>query len=117
MFAIMFTSAMWALGSGSEVANSSRQVNLQKDVGHPTTETQQFVYNLAMQQFLLALYTITTAHVQIISRISSAFPVWLWYCAHLLHSKDTRFVSNFVRFMVIYAVIQAGLYASFLPPA
>ena len=74
------------------------------------------LHNMAVTQLLLTLYTLTTAHVQIISRISSAYPVWLWYGASLLQKGDVL-APGVTRYMVMYAVIQGGLFASFLPPA
>ncbi len=81
------------------------------------TETFPILRNLAFQQLLLALLTLTTAHVQIVTRVSSAFPVWLWYVAVSTRQKDNMLIENLVRFMVIYGVIQGGFFASFLPPA
>lgn len=73
--------------------------------------------NMAISQLLLILVTWTNAHVQIITRISSSFPVWVWYIATLIQKGDDFWGGNTVRYMVMYAVIQGGLFASFLPPA
>jgi phosphatidylinositol glycan class V len=77
----------------------------------------QVLQSLSIVQLMLVLLTLTTAHVQIITRISSAYPVWLWYAAALCRQKNTLLFGLIVKFMVIYAVIQGGLFASFLPPA
>lgn len=72
--------------------------------------------NLAVSQTLLVVITLTTAHVQIITRMSSAFPVWVWYLA-AGHNQNRPAAKHFVTFMVMYSIIQGGLFASFLPPA
>jgi len=71
---------------------------------------------LAVSQLLLTTLTLTTAHVQIITRISSAYPVWVWYLATTYNVKGSM-ARGFVSFMVMYSIIQGGLFASFLPPA
>ena len=73
--------------------------------------------NLAASQLLLVLLTLINAHVQIVTRISSAYPVWLWYTAVLLRGGKSALAGGLVKFMIIYAVVQGGLFASFLPPA
>ena len=112
MFMIMGRSALWAIRDNplhqpKETANN-----------HNLTESQRYqvLRNLAATQFLLALYTLTTAHAQIITRISSASPVWVWFLA-VACAKDESIARNFISFMVIYALVQGGLFASFLPPA
>ncbi|KAH7342948.1 GPI mannosyltransferase 2 [Rhexocercosporidium sp. MPI-PUGE-AT-0058] len=114
MFAILTTSGLWALNLNPSYRHG------QSDKAQRTKEgngAQQVVRNLAFTQLSLVILTLTTAHVQIITRISSAFPVWLWYGS--LASQDGRnmLVGGCVRFMVVYALVQGGLYASFLPPA
>lgn len=70
-------------------------------------------YYLAAPQLILALLAITTYHVQIITRIASGYPWWyIW-----LASKQPQSTKGVIRWMVLYALIQGGLYASFLPPA
>lgn len=77
-----------------------------------------FVQVLAASQTALALLAITNYHVQIISRISSAYPVWYWWIAHSLIESDRRSTGRVIStFMIMYAGIQGGLFASFLPPA
>ncbi|KZZ96810.1 GPI mannosyltransferase 2-like protein [Moelleriella libera RCEF 2490] len=77
-----------------------------------------FVGALAASQVLVAVLAITTYHVQIITRISSGYPVWYWWVAAcLMDKKRERAGSAIVVFMVMYAGIQGGLFASFLPPA
>jgi len=119
MFAALVASGVWGLSSG--VDQSKQQDGLakpEKEVERNMTgEPARILPNLALSQLILVMLTLTTAHVQIISRISSAYPVWLWYAAASFHERNTSLVGIFVRFMVMYAIIQGGLFASFLPPA
>lgn len=114
MFAILIASGRWALNF-----NPDRQRQQPDSVKVTGTEhgSQQVLRNLAVSQLVLVLLTSTTAHVQIITRISSAFPVWLWYGSIVSKDGKTLLGGNFVKFMVIYALVQGGLFASFLPPA
>ncbi|ORY61537.1 GPI mannosyltransferase 2 [Pseudomassariella vexata] len=77
---------------------------------------QSFLRTMAASQVILTALAITTYHVQIITRISSAYPVWYWWLAQNLQ-EGTRFADGAVVFMVMYAAIQGVLFASFLPPA
>lgn len=73
---------------------------------------------LAASQTVLAVLAVTNYHVQIISRISSAYPLWYWWIAKCLINKEQRATGKMITtFMVMYAGIQGGLFASFLPPA
>ncbi|KAL6854643.1 family 76 glycosyltransferase [Trichoderma novae-zelandiae] len=77
-----------------------------------------FVLTLAVVQTLVAVLAITNFHVQIITRLSSGYPVWYWWVANSLADGQTRKTGSMVVvFMVMYAGIQGGLFASFLPPA
>jgi GPI mannosyltransferase 2 len=71
---------------------------------------------LAIPQLVLAFLALTTYHVQIITRLSSGYPLWYIWLA-MKAQKDPKKASAVLRWMVLYALIQAGLYASFLPPA
>ncbi|KAI1077271.1 GPI mannosyltransferase 2 [Whalleya microplaca] len=76
------------------------------------------IRSMASAQIILATLDLTSFHVQIITRISSGYPLWYWWLAGVIcDMKTTRFGSNVVRFMVMYAAIQAALFAAFLPPA
>ncbi|KAE9370413.1 glycosyltransferase family 76 protein [Stipitochalara longipes BDJ] len=116
MFVILVTSGLWALKVTTEELEQDRNdvKDVRKSIHGPVL---QVIRNLAVSQLMLVMLTSTTAHVQIITRISSAFPVWLWYIAISCREGKTLLVSRIVKFMVIYSVIQGGLYASFLPPA
>lgn len=93
------------------------------------------IFRFALPQLALAGLAFTTFHVQIINRISSGYPVWYMVLAMVLHASEAgqttdvlpglfsmrginkRSTQWIVRAMVMYAVVQGGLYASFLPPA
>jgi len=81
------------------------------------------VQSAAAAQVILALLTLTSHHVQIITRMASGYPLWYLWLAGWLARGDKAvpkggFSGNgFVVFMVMYASIQAVLFASFLPPA
>ncbi|KAL7929070.1 GPI mannosyltransferase 2 [Trichoderma chlorosporum] len=77
-----------------------------------------FVLTLAVIQTLVAVLAITNFHVQIITRLASGYPVWYWWVANSLSNGETRKMGSVVVvFMVMYAGIQGGLFASFMPPA
>lgn len=77
-----------------------------------------FVRTLAATQILLAVLAITNYHVQIISRLSSAYPVWYWWVASCIMDKQRQgWGYGITVFIIMYASIQGGLFASFLPPA
>lgn len=99
----------------------------------------------ALPQATLAILALFNFHVQIINRLSSGYPVWYMVIALAATSRDkcadgttgsddsgrsqtiTRKLARSLRkrgvqhvlmsSMILYAVVQAGLYASFLPPA
>jgi phosphatidylinositol glycan class V len=97
------------------------------DLLTPSTEVQpteedaglaSMMQSAAVAQLLLVLLTFTSYHVQIISRLSSGYPLWyLWLARRLFHQKTTGGGTGIVTFMVMYASIQGVLFASFLPPA
>ncbi|KAF3068409.1 GPI mannosyltransferase 2 [Daldinia childiae] len=76
------------------------------------------VRSMALSQLILAALSITNYHIQIITRISSGYPLWYWWLAGVITEKKTsKFGGNVVKFMIMYAAIQGALFASFLPPA
>lgn len=79
---------------------------------------------LAVPQILLALLALTSYHVQIATRISSGYPLWYWWLASKIVARDSIKLAGcevrarvIVLWMVMYACLQAGLFAAFLPPA
>lgn len=118
MISLMTVSGIWALNYNmSEGFRSSKLQDDDRKFKGKGPEGFPILRNLAVSQLVLTLLTLTTAHVQIITRISSAYPVWLWYLAAQFRGRNSPLAGNVVRFMVIYGIIQGGLFASFLPPA
>lgn len=86
---------------------------------------QGIAKRVAMPQLILAALALTSYHVQIITRLSSGYPLWYWWLASIIidsHELDVftrkwRPGKTIIRWMVMYALIQGGLFASFLPPA
>jgi phosphatidylinositol glycan class V len=88
---------------------------------------------LALPQLALAAMALTSFHVQIVTRLSSGYPLWYLVLASEVLSTssvksglETRSFWSFdrqrlsqwtVRYMAIYGLVQATLFASFLPPA
>lgn len=86
----------------------------------------------ALPQLVLVVLALTSFHVQIINRISSGYPVWYIVLALAIHADKSELAEKrrgpflawlsrnstwIVRIMAMYAIVQGGLYASFLPPA
>jgi len=119
MFIILAISSKWGLSAGVPVPtpNDTHKPSIKIEAtSHTQIQRNQVLRNLALSQLLLTALTLTTAHVQIITRISSACPVWVWYLA--TSRNENSFLTNgFVTFIVVYSLIQGGLFASFLPPA
>jgi len=87
---------------GTDARSSSQQLMLRR--------------RLALPQIVLACLAITNYHVQIITRLASGYPlVYIWLAERISTNKKYSQLST--RFCVMYGLIQAGLYASFLPPA
>jgi GPI mannosyltransferase 2 len=76
----------------------------------------RIVIALALPQLVLAILALTSYHVQIITRLASGYPIWYIWLAKLLQT-DPKNTTWIVRWMILYGLVQAGLYASFLPPA
>ena len=136
MLSIMFASGVWAWVDVGKRPHVQEQHNRSKTSGsvkrinegvelNPTMQAE-ILRGLAIPQMVLALLAFTTYHVQIITRLSSGYPIWYWWLAHMILQDDRDFVvmgkrmkpsTLIVRWIVMYAVIQGGLFASFLPPA
>ncbi len=83
-----------------------------------SSAAEGFIRSTALSQLTLAVLATTSYHVQIITRISSGYPLWYFWLAAMLGSpKNAGLGSKIVVFMVMYATIQGALFASFLPPA
>ncbi|KAK7703797.1 ER membrane glycoprotein subunit of the GPI transamidase complex-like protein [Botryosphaeria dothidea] len=89
-------------------------------------ETPHLLVAFGLPQLALAALAVTNFHVQIVNRISSGYPVWYLAIASALGntnglqttaiaSKDAS--KSIFRLIIMYAVVQGALFASFLPPA
>ncbi|KAL8921546.1 MAG: hypothetical protein Q9208_005700 [Pyrenodesmia sp. 3 TL-2023] len=128
MLFIMISSGLWFWSSnidggklGIDKAEESRDLAeplWMSPVGRVLTS------RLAVPQVLLSVLALTTYHVQVITRLSSGYPLWYWWLASsIVYQEPLRLgtcsipMKVVVRWMVLYALIQAGLFAAFLPPA
>jgi phosphatidylinositol glycan class V len=106
-------------GGGGVARPHISSVDLQSNVA------PVIAFRYAVPQIILAVLAFTTYHVQVITRISSGYPVWYWWLASLiLEDCNTTYMGMNLNpakmitiWMVIYAVVQGGLFADFLPPA
>jgi phosphatidylinositol glycan class V len=138
MLTILVVSGVAQLKGGGVVttrSSSSAETSTPPEKKNPTTPTtstpssatssqQERLTSLltssAAAQVLLAILALTSYHVQIITRLSSGYPLWYWWVAGKLVSSEERdrvLANRIVTFMVVYAAVQGVLFASFLPPA
>jgi phosphatidylinositol glycan class V len=118
MLVIMVVSGMWALRSNTSHDPKPTKTKNSSTSQGTSADSVNILHNLAVSQLLLALLTFTTAHVQIITRISSACPVWVWFLAMPSgKGSSSSLVKNAVTVMALYGIIQGALFSSFLPPA
>lgn len=118
MITILGLSGDWGVRESQVQKLSATRKEIHPPIdGIRNTDRLQIIRNLAISQLILMAYTVTSGHVQIITRISSSCPVYLWYTAALIGEGQGPTFEIVGRFMVIYAGIQSGLFASFLPPA
>jgi GPI mannosyltransferase 2 len=131
MLAILIESSLWTMRSRGtkKAAQKTRLTNSEPHGDFPNT----LLYSLAVPQLVLAILALTSYHVQIITRISSGYCIWYFWLSSLLidASNGTPLEKNsygllrwlrvspatVVKYLMMYALIQGGLYASFLPPA
>lgn len=128
MLFIMLSSSLWAInrprasiteGKGG-AKSDGKQIDTVKD-----EHTQACLTRLALTQAALAILAVTNYHIQIITRISSGYPLWYWFLSSclLIEEKGNGMRQGWLssrialRGMVLYGIIQASLFASFLPPA
>lgn len=134
MLYILARSIIWALSGvvrskphSSKAIDRKSSGNIAQKNEHETNSkhTNGIARKLALPQILLVVLALTTYHVQIITRLSSGYPVWYWWLASMMiedreivfAGRRWRLAVCITRWMVIYAIIQGGLFASFLPPA
>ncbi|PWY87607.1 DUF409 domain protein [Aspergillus heteromorphus CBS 117.55] len=124
MLAILCRSSLWALDVAVPFIFPRALSGVDQSSSSATTAS--LLLRLAVPQGILALMALTSYHVQIINRISSGYPLWYWYLVYLVSGnwgqsrptlQDSRTFTVAVRAMVAYALIQATLFGSFLPPA
>lgn len=85
-----------------------------------TPSSQVLVVSLAVSQVTLTVLALASYHVQIITRLASGYPVWYWWVAAGLRGGDLarkQWANRIVTFSIVYALVQAALFACFLPPA
>ena len=126
MLSILVCSSIWALQHGSSPEMSAdKKKEESAEINLPLRIHQAIALRLAIPQIILAILALTIYHVQIITRLSSGYPVWYWWLASLiLENRDFSLMGKkwstgciISKWMVIYAIVQGGLFASFLPPA
>ncbi|SPO04794.1 related to GPI mannosyltransferase 2 [Cephalotrichum gorgonifer] len=125
---------------------SSYTTSLQVLPSLSTSRASRLFLSMSLAQALIALLTLTSYHVQIITRLSCAYPVWYIWLASALSPPDSepdskdqaqgesrgggedasilppgasgrKYAGAIVKYMVMYASIQGVLFATFLPPA
>lgn len=126
MLSILVCSSIWALQCfSSPEMSADKKKGKNTEINLPLRINQAIVLRLALPQIILATLALTSYHVQIITRLSSGYPVWYWWLASLiLENRETSLMGRewstaciISKWMVIYAIVQGGLFASFLPPA
>ena len=125
MLLVMFRSYAWTLYGAFSKDDCNDQNSATRNAHNQLARTTPVLRCVALPQVVLAILAFTTYHVQIVTRLSSGYPVWYWWLASLMmrgHKSSVigRNISTanlIVRWMVLYAVIQGGLFATFLPPA
>ena len=126
MLYIQLRSGIWALQGRLNFETSVNKGGQEKiDVRPPLRIDHAIAGDFAIPQIALAALALTSYHVQIITRLSSGYPVWYWWVASLtlenqrISWKGREWGTAMVisRWMIIYAIVQGGLFASFLPPA
>ena len=130
MLYMLLRSGFWAWNTDTlednpietEIVSQQTKVSF---TGHQPDARLVIAYHFAAPQVFLAILALTTWHVQIITRLASAYPVWYWWLAFLivrdhrttLLGRAFKTAGLIVKWTVIYAILQGALFASFLPPA
>lgn len=124
MLSLISLSSIWAFKTPLQPPASKSGKTKQKRSAS-NSATTRVLKTIAVIQAILGAMTFLTAHVQIITRIASGYPVWYWYIASkTTTTTQTKAGSSSsssskwtIRWMIMYAIIQGSLFASFLPPA
>lgn len=126
MLYILLRSGTWAWNTGTSLKVSRASDKRTTRSAKSDSEIKNAVLRrFAVPQLVLATLALTSYHVQVITRLSSGYPLWYWWLASLILADDEvvflkrRRKPAFIitRWMVIYGLVQGGLFASFLPPA
>ena len=126
MLGIMLVSGRWAWYYSDTARRTTNSDRKSKEANLKDQRlTSAALRSLAIPQLVLVLLALTTYHVQIITRLSSGYPLVYWalvslmmrYEKLLVLNREWNVVQGLTRWMVFYGLIQAGLFASFLPPA
>ena len=80
---------------------------------------------LALPQLVMTMLCLTNFHVQIINRVSAGYVLPYIFVADAVFDEDKHRGGSrpifhpqaWIRLTVMYALVQGGLFASFLPPA
>jgi len=105
------TSAVELSAANTKSKNGRQEINPKSGL-----ERDSIILRLALPQLAVASLALTSFHVQIITRLSSGYPLWYLVLAREIveNRKHAKWV---LRYMVIYALTQGALFAGFLPPA
>ncbi|PYH79177.1 GPI mannosyltransferase 2 [Aspergillus uvarum CBS 121591] len=129
MLAILLASGWQALTGElrSSLELPCAKVEKLRDSPQQARVTDRLLRSLAVPQVVIAVLTFFNHHVQIITRMASGYPIWYVWVACLLLQRGSGNVLDdwyrrgsgrvIVNYMVVYALVQGVLYASFLPPA
>ena len=130
MLTIMALSCRWAWKSARSEMHQTTPARTEEDTKRQDRKLEasldpSLLFRISLPQLLLAVLAFTTYHVQVITRLSSGYAVWYWWLSSLLMdesesqhtSRSVKMSRVIVVWMVTYAIIQGGLFASFLPPA
>ena len=127
MISIIIISSVWGAQTDrlfrvtkDEEQNSARSLNLHRWEAQFRVD---IVRRLSIPQFVLAILAVTSYHVQVVTRLASGYSIWyIWLASNVVTKSQggfARYVTakSVIRWMVIYALVQGGLFAAFLPPA
>ncbi len=132
MLYILAQSARWgcgwtrtASGASKETTRSTTGKRKTKEPKSTSFTNRDILRRISIPQAVLATLALTNYHVQVITRLSSGYPVWYWWLASMIidardpqiFGRRWRPAKTTVRWIIIYGVVQGGLFASFLPPA
>ncbi|KAI4124990.1 MAG: hypothetical protein LQ347_005520 [Umbilicaria vellea] len=115
----MATSAIWGMTRRSGSTREKTGDGKTAEGARQQERARRVVLRLAIPQLVLAVMTLTTYHVQIITRLSSGYPVWYWWLASMMSQnremvvfgKKWQLARVITRWMVVYAIVQGGLFS------